>query len=233
MTNENRPQAHILTHAVLVGLTPLIPIPVLDDLAKAYFLRRMTRSLAARRGAVLPDSEVAALVDEPDSGCLAGCIGTVVIYPVKKIFRKIFFFLEVKRAVDLTSAAFHRGLLVDHALAIGAIGGPTGLPVEAVRSAIDGVLRTAGTQPVENAIRLTFRQSMGALRSAAETLQSAIQRVPKSSDLAEVARAVEPIEAEEERALGGVTDVLRARIESLPGEYFDRLYADLRARLGR
>jgi hypothetical protein len=233
MTTDNSTHAQILTHAVLVGLTPLIPIPVLDDVVKEYFLRRMARSLAAGRGVPLSDADVAALVEERSTGCLSGCVGSVVVYPFKKLFRKVFFFLEIKRAVDLTSSAYHRGLLVDYALAGGIVGGAAARPAAEVAAAIDDVLRAAGTKPVEHAVRLTYEQSVGALRGAASILQRAVQRVPKTGGMAHVARAVEPIEAEEERELGGVTEALRARIESLPREYFDRLYADLHARLGR
>lgn len=220
----------ILTHAVLVGLTPLIPIPILDDLVKAYFLRRLARRLAAAHGTVLADADVAALSDEPESGCLLGCVGTLLVYPIKKIFRKIFFILEIKRAVDLTSNAYHRGLLIDHALARGAFGASP-RPAAEVRSAIDEVLRHTATKPVEHAVRLTYGHSTNALRRAASRLAEAVRGVPRSGDEARVREAVEAVQEEEDRELGGLTDELRGRLESLPRDYFERLFADLRARL--
>src|SRR3954464_3929445 len=86
-------QQHVLvTHAVLTGLTPLIPVPLVDDLVKNYFRKRLVRSLAASAGRALSDEELDALASERGGGCLRGCVGTVVVYPLKAIFRKIFYF---------------------------------------------------------------------------------------------------------------------------------------------
>ena len=70
----------ILTHAVLVGLTPLIPIPVLDDLVKSFFYRNMVKSLAAAYGASLSSDEIARLAEEQSSGCLNGCLFRITEY---------------------------------------------------------------------------------------------------------------------------------------------------------
>jgi hypothetical protein len=114
---EGGAQQHVLvTHAVLTGLTPLIPVPLVDDLVKSYFRKRLVRSLAASAGRVLSDEEANTLASESEGGCLRGCVGAVLIYPLKAVFRKIFYFLEWKRAVDLTSRTYHFGYLVGHAL---------------------------------------------------------------------------------------------------------------------
>src|SRR5215207_10268319 len=108
---------HVLvTHAVLTGLTPLIPVPLVDDLVKSYFRKRLVRSLAAAAGRPLTDEESDALASEGEAGCLRGCATTVLVYPLKAVFRKVFYFLEWKRAVDLTSRTYHYGYLVGHAL---------------------------------------------------------------------------------------------------------------------
>ena len=56
-------QRGLVTHAVLVGLTPLIPVPVVDDLTKNYFRRRLVRRLAASSGRGLTEAELGALLD--------------------------------------------------------------------------------------------------------------------------------------------------------------------------
>src|SRR5438045_2824658 len=109
-------QRGLVAHAVLVGLTPLIPVPVVDDLAKNYFRRRLVRGLAAASGRALSDAEFAALLKERERGCLRGCLTAVVVYPLKATFRKVFYFLEWKRAVDLASRTYHFGYLVGYAL---------------------------------------------------------------------------------------------------------------------
>src|ERR1043165_9391338 len=109
-------QRGLVTHAVLVGLTPLIPVPLLDDLVKNYFRRRMVRSLAASAGRTLDEKELDALASERERGCLTGCLYTVLVYPLKAVFRKVFYFLEIKRAVDLASRTYHFGYVVSYSL---------------------------------------------------------------------------------------------------------------------
>src|SRR5215213_690445 len=79
---EGGAQQHVLvTHAVLTGLTPLIPVPLVDDLVKSYFRKRLVRSLAATAGRALSEEELNALASEGGGGCVSGCVGTVVVYP--------------------------------------------------------------------------------------------------------------------------------------------------------
>ncbi len=80
-TSDSGNQRSLITHAVLVGLTPLIPVPVLDDLVKSYFRKRLVRSLAASNGRSLSDAELNALVSEKEGGCLRGCLLTALVYP--------------------------------------------------------------------------------------------------------------------------------------------------------
>ena len=111
-----RAPSHALTHAVLTGLTPLIPVPLVDDLVKSYFRKRLVRSLGSSAGRLLSEEEVDALAAESGGGCLGGCLTTVLVYPLKAVFRKLFYFLEWKRAADVTSRTYHFGYLVGHAL---------------------------------------------------------------------------------------------------------------------
>ena len=67
-------QGTIATHAVLAGLTPLIPVPVVDDIAKNYFRRRMVRGLAPRTGAL--STRIWSARSEPES---AGRLGAGVL----------------------------------------------------------------------------------------------------------------------------------------------------------
>ncbi|HEX8354707.1 MAG TPA: hypothetical protein VF611_17500, partial [Pyrinomonadaceae bacterium] len=76
-------QRTLVTHAVLTGLTPLIPVPLVDDLVKSYFRKRLVRSLAASAGRRLSEEEVDALTAETGGGCLGGCVTTALVYPLK------------------------------------------------------------------------------------------------------------------------------------------------------
>ena len=233
-TAEETHQRSIITHSVLTGLTPLIPVPVLDDLAKNYFRRRMVRALAASHGRDISAAEVEALTAERGGGCLSGCLVQAVVYPLKKIFRKIFFFLEWKRAVDLTSQTYHHGYLFDYAMQKGA-GGPAVLDLRGVgdvRAAIEAACRESSIKPVEGAVRASFRQSRNVLRAAAGLLGQSLRRVRGSANREEVARAIEEVEPAEEREIEGVVTRLQKSITAVPDDHFRHLRGRFRAHLG-
>jgi hypothetical protein len=228
---EGRNQRLIVTHAVLTGLTPLIPIPVLDDLVKTYFQRRMVRQLAALHGYAMGPGDIEILADERGSGCLMGCLGTTLALPLKLIFRKVFFFLEWKRAVDTVSRNFYHGYLIDCALDRRWCGplGPKAVPE--VRAAIDAVLNRFDTRLLEHAVHATFRQSKAVLKSAARLLERSLRAVV-GTNRQQVERAIELVEPVEEREIAGVVGQLESAIGGLPQDHFERLKADLRAALG-
>lgn len=224
-------QGSLVTYAVLTGLTPLIPVPVVDDVVKGYFRRRLVRALAASRGRVLTEAEVAALADERSEGCLRGCAVQAVVYPLKKIFRKVFFFLEWKRAADLTSQTYHFGYLIGSALEAGA-GGPTPLDThgaERVGEAVAAVCREAPVRPVERVVGGTFRQSRKALGAAAALLGQSLRRLTGRARAAEVEAAIAEVEPREAREVEPVVSRLRSGLASVPAEHFQ----DLRERLDR
>jgi hypothetical protein len=222
-------QGSLVTYAVLTGLTPLIPVPVLDDAVKGYFRRRLVRALAGARGRVLSEAEVGALTAEGGEGCLQGCMVQAVVYPLKKIFRKVFYFLEWKRAVDLTSQTYHFGYLVGSALDARG-GGPSLLEAygaERVGAAVAAVCREAPIRPVERAVGGTFRQSRKALGAAAALLGQSLRRLTGRGREAEVAEAIAEIEPRETREVEPVVSRLQQALSAVPAEHFQ----DLRRRL--
>jgi hypothetical protein len=225
-------QPTLVTYAVLTGLTPLIPVPLVDDLVKNYFRKRLVRSLAASAGRVLSDEALDALTSESGGGCLGGCATAAVVYPLKAVFRKLFYFLEWKRAADLTSRTYHFGHLVGHALRPRADGAsPLDLRgARAVGEAIGAVCREAPIKPLETAVSGTFRKSKDVLSGAAALLTRSLRREPPRP--AEVAAAVERIEPEEARKLDPVVTRLQRSLASVPEEHFRNLRQRLDARLG-
>ena len=226
-------QRGLVTHAVLVGLTPLIPVPLLDDLVKNYFRRRMVRGLAASAGRVLSDKELGALASEAERGCLTGCLVTALVYPLKAVFRKVFYFLEWKRAVDLTSRTYHYGYLVAYALQPRENGAsPLDLyGAKRVNEAAQAACLEAPVKPVEAAIGGTFRKSRNVLRGAAALLAGSLRRVTGRRRAELVAEAIEEVEPEEERELEPVVTRLQRSIASVPEEHFRDLRARFDARL--
>jgi hypothetical protein len=233
-TSEAGNQRSLVMHAVLVGLTPLIPVPVLDDLTKNYFRKRLVRTLAAANGRSLSDEELNALAAERERGCLSGCLLTVLVYPLKAAFRKVFYFLEWKRAVDLTSRTYHFGYLVNYALQRGDER-PAILDLRRaseINEAIQAVCLEAPIKPVESAIGGTFRQSRRVLRAAANLLAASLRRLTGRARAEQLAEAIEEVEPQEEREIDPVVTRMQRSIASVPDEHFRRLREQLDARLG-
>ena len=218
-------QRSLVTHAVLVGLTPLIPVPLLDDVVKNYFRQRMVRGLASAAGRTLSEKELDALASERERGCLGGCLFAVLIYPVKAIFRKVFYFLEIKRAVDLASRTYHFGYVISCAMRPRE-GGASALDIygaKAVNEAAQDACRDAPIKPVEAAIGGTFRKSGNVLRGAAALLTGSLRRVTGRAQPERVAEAIEEVEPEEQRELDPVVSRLQRSIASVPEEHFRNL----------
>src|SRR5438105_4839061 len=232
-TSETGHQRSLVTHAVLAGLTPLIPVPVVDDLAKNYFRKRLVRRLAAANSRSLSDGELSALVKERERGCVRGCLAAALVYPLKAVFRKVFYFLEWKRAVDLASRTYHFGYLVGYAMHP-RTGGASLIDLcgaAAVGEAVQAVCREAPIKPVEAAVAGTFRGSRRGLRAAANLLERSLRRLTGRARAEEVAEAIEQVEPQEERELDPVVTRLQRSIASVPEEHFRRLRAQLDARL--
>ena len=156
---------------------------------------------------------------------------SVLVYPLKAVFRKLFYFLEWKRAVDLTSRTYHYGYLVGHALRRRE-GAPSLLDAHgarAVSEAIEAVCREAPIKPLESAVGGTFRKSKGVLRSAAALLSGSLRRQPPQPE--RVAEAIESVEPEEVRELRPVVTRLQSSIASVPEEHFRSLRENFEGRL--
>lgn len=218
-------QAVIRRYAVLTGLTPLVPLPFIDDLIRAYLRRRLVRALASARGEPVPEPDVRALTDEPARGCWTGCLILPLVYVLKRLFRKIFFFLEWKRAVDTASETYHRGVLLDHALQKGWCrpDGPYG--AARVRAAVDAVLARAGTGPVEKAVRETFDRSRSAMGSAAQGLKNAVRGMTRRTPPAQTEQAIAAAERVAAPQIDGVAAELGRALEAVEPTYFQRLAA--------
>jgi len=215
----------IVGHAVLAGLCELIPIPFLDDMVKRRVMRRMVRALADAHGLRVWESEVRDLVDPEGGGLLGKMAKAVVLRPIKKILRKVFFVLSGKKMVDVASETYHRGWLLDHAFAQQWCA-PTGLhPARTVRRAIDEVLlQTPVTKsPVTSALKKGFEHSQEGLARVWARLRDSIT----DADDSVVDDAVNA--ADEETAT--VVESLLDALGDVPSEHFDELARKLATKL--
>jgi hypothetical protein len=150
----------ILTHTVLISLTPLIPIPFVDDWIKAGLQRRMVRQICAARGFDLRPAEVEALIQEDFwSSCAEGCL-YIFLRLLREIASKIFFWIEWRRAFNLLSITYYTGFLLDTALLDGyPLQGPPDAPPEAAARLREAIRRARyGANP--RLIQRVFRQNV-------------------------------------------------------------------------
>ncbi len=215
----------VLRSAILAGVTPLIPVPFLDDYARDQVDRAMCLKLFSQRGMDLTPEEIEAFFREPRGCCLSGCLSGALLYPVKKLLRKVLFVLEIKRATDIASLTLARGFLLKAALDNHwwqSTGDPAELArlSQAIREASAGV----ETSPLAQAVSATFSGSKTALRHIASAFTYLLEgEKPKA-----VTRVLEEEEVEhlEEEAA-----TLRSALDRLPEGYTSELKSALKRAL--
>lgn len=231
MSQEQNNKPTIITYSVLVGLSPLVPVPFVDDWLKDYFRRRLVRSLASTYEQTLSEESVSLLADEKSNkGCLLGCLSMVIFYPLKKLLRKVFYFLEWKRAVDLTSHTYHYGYLLNFALRDGFINSET-KNLEKVRTTLDNVCNETPIKPIESVVSSTFRQTKGLIYSGVEILEKAFRNLKHKPTQEDVKIVVKSVEEEEKEKLEGITTKLSKAISNIPDEHFKSMQENFTARL--
>lgn len=141
--------------AMACGLAMLIPLPLLDE----YVARRLTRQMfaeqARERGVDLPE-EALHLLTEDRSSLVSGCLVALVVWPLKKLFRTVLYFLTVKDVLDGATVAAHRATMFAIALDAGV------LPAHAseVRALMDTVLSRVRVSPVSRSLWLQDRPAL-------------------------------------------------------------------------
>lgn len=113
----------VYADATCAGLTPLIPIPLLDIVIERSFRKRMPAAIARANGRSLRPEDRARL-DRSGSRMLslAGCLVlpiAAVRYLARFIWHKVVYVLAVADAARLVSAYWHRAYLMDHVIRAG------------------------------------------------------------------------------------------------------------------
>lgn len=241
----------LVAHGLVIGLTPLIPVPFLDDWTRNRLRRWQVRQRLGVQNVFLGDGDVQLLAEgfggfDPKGcfkGCALGAVTKAVFYVIKKlsfkIFRKIMIFFLIKDCVDAVADTFHEGFLLDRAARTGffdevPVARPDAPPSDAVqglRKAIDQSLDMAERGPIEQLVRTVFAGSRGVLLHAARELARRL-RVLRRQDVNDSTLARELAEEGEEE-LGGLIDTLTAEISGQAayletfGERFDHLLSNL------
>jgi hypothetical protein len=230
---------HLIFHSMLSGLCPAIPLPFLDDWAMRFTRRRMV--VAYLDGASLPTHrEVVDFIIRGDPPPAKGCVRRIVslpfkliflliLYPIKKMFRKLLVFLLVKDCVNQFSSTLHQGYLLQVALDHNRL---TATDIESITpnlrcvyKAIEVTCKETDTRPVNKLLTTIIAQSRKTLFAAARPLRAVLRREyreDKQSMASDLPIADPPEFKGEEEELDNVLDELEDALEQNPS-YFRRL----------
>lgn len=183
-------QRRLVRYSLLSGLTPLFPVPIVDDWLRDGLRERTVATLLAGRGIGLGPADIRLLArgEEPPGreGC-AGCLATAVIWPAKLLFRivikgllrKVIFVLAIKDCASELSATYHLGHLLRHAAATGAFAvPPAARPARllAIRRAAEKTIAAMGFTPLDPWIRIAFRRSWRLIAATAGSMSDFLSR---------------------------------------------------------
>lgn len=168
-------QTLIITHAVLIGLTPLIPVPVLDDLVKSFFYKRLVRSLAASYKLTLTAAEINILAEDRGQGLIRGCLIGVLEYLLKRLIRKLTVVLEWRRAIDIVTRTYYVGYLMDYTFQQSWYVPGDPQRADRLRSAIEGARENANTDLVKRIVQSSFNQSRKSVIKAVQQVSQSLK----------------------------------------------------------
>ena len=143
----------IYADATAAGLSVLIPIPLVDWLFEQFFRRRMPQSIATRRGRQLPKPVIREL-NQGDENLFKTCLLLPIqglFWLLKKISRKILYFLTIKEAIDQVSFYWHQAFLIDYMLMDGHLESEES--ALAARRAMGRILETTHRSPLRHLAR--------------------------------------------------------------------------------
>ena len=109
-------------YALLSGLAQFIPLPFADDIADQQMRKRMLSVLLRRRGRDFDVEEIRPLYTGLRGGLIrkAGSVTRgLLLKPIRKLFRTVFFFLTFRRALLEATGALLLGHTIDRLLANG------------------------------------------------------------------------------------------------------------------
>jgi hypothetical protein len=247
----------LLYHAILIGASPLIPVPFLDESIAAYFWRHLVEEIAKLHAIKLSKEDVRQLANQQGAGCANGC-STLIILPLREIYREIFFWLEWRRGIDLATKAYYYGYLLNITFEKVAF---QSQDIPKYRLAIQRALAGVNTRLLREVIAHTFYSSRGLVRAVTAWLfrfsryylKLALRFIPQKASYlwARIRRKkrLEPSQAKDrerkldsffEEAQPKLNDLTAELVESLskgigsiPGEHFDTLTRGLVLELQR
>lgn len=114
------PTRSVAHTCLLIGLLPLLPVPLIDDLIRRHLSRGLYAQLAAAHGHP-SGHEALAPLSEGRGNLLLGCLIGVTWGLIKKLAKTVLYLLTVKELGDWAAEAGVRAELVRRSLAAGAL----------------------------------------------------------------------------------------------------------------
>lgn len=158
--------------ATLAGLSALIPIIGIDWFFEDYFRRRIPAAVARRQERTLSLAVRYELNRYNSGGCLKSCLLLPLVtgfWVLKKLSKKILYFLSVKEAADQMNFYWHRAFLLDYALAAGHL--ETTESARMARQAIEQVVELNLSSPVYQLARQITANAHHILRSVFDAVR--------------------------------------------------------------
>ena len=155
----------VYANATFAGLSALIPLPFLDSLFEWFFRQRMVRAIARRRGLSLAPVVVYE-INRSDESWLQSCAllpVTLTFQLVKRLSKKLLYFMTIKEATDKLSYYWHRAFLLDYMLLERHLDELASAQV--ARRALEQTLRTTTTSPLLQLAQQTARGTRHVLPS--------------------------------------------------------------------
>jgi hypothetical protein len=165
--------------SLLGGLCPLLPLPVVDDLALARRRTKLVDHLLQRWGIAVSPRARRWLAGGSRAFSPLRFAAKAIIYPFKEVARKVLYFLAVKDAADAFSLLFHQGYLLHVALAHGALGRGGAVDDERawrVAWAVHETLSGADTKTVRRLVLGVWRSSGRLLRTTLRAMARPLSR---------------------------------------------------------
>ncbi|MFY0582251.1 hypothetical protein ACN28S_55420 [Cystobacter fuscus] len=162
------PVRRVAQHAVAAGLTPLVPVPFVDDYALRRVREDMVRSLLAERGlsAPRPTLRVLAGLHPREGSRLQQLAGKAALLSLRlarrKSYRRLVSALWLKDCVDMASLCLHHGYLLQYALERGDLPAHALATPDAahrVQAAIHAACAELDARPLNQALRRLWASS--------------------------------------------------------------------------